>query len=212
MKERKIYDVSLPVYSGMMVYPGDPPVEIGRYSSLDRGDAYTASCIKMGSHTGTHIDAPSHLIKDGEGIDSISLDVLVGRARLFQLEDIDCVDRYVLERLDWGGVSRVLFGTRNSALLKGKKFVTDYVYLTGDAAFHLVEKGIRLVGLDYLSIEDFHNKDFSAHLVLLRAGVVIAEGLDLSGVPAGDYEILCLPIKLKGCDGAPARVFLREIK
>jgi arylformamidase len=212
MKEREIYDVSLPIYPGMTVYPGDPPVTIERYASLDRGDAYTASQLKLGSHNGTHLDAPSHLLKGGAGIDSILPEVLVGRARLFQLKEIDRIDRPVLEKLDLGGVSRILFGTPNSALLKEKVFCPDYVYITREAAGYLVEKGVRLVGLDYLSIEDFRNKDFSAHLVLLRAGVVIVEGLDLNGVPAGDYEIFCLPLKVKGCDGAPARVFLREME
>jgi arylformamidase len=137
--------------------------------------------------------------------------VLLGPARLFQFPEAHHIDRSLLERLDLEGVERLLFGTRNSALLKRREIDPDYAFIAEDAARYLVASGIKLVGVDYLSSEEFQNRGRPTHHILLGAGVVIVEGMDLTGVPPGDYELLCLPLKVKDADGAPARVLLREL-
>ena len=208
---RKIYDVSLTIQPGMLVWPGDPPVAIDTLQSLASGDPSNMSLLQFSSHVGTHIDAPRHFIEAASGIDSLSPEVLVGRARLFQLPETHHIDRALLQKLDLDGVTRLLLGTRNSALLRRRQFETDYTSVSEDAALYLVERGIKLVGIDYLSIEKYSKHEYPTHHILLEAGVVIVEGLDLSGVPPGYYELMCLPLKIKDADGAPARVFLREI-
>ena len=210
MSERKLYDVSLTIHPGMMVWPGDAEVGLDTVKAIPRGDSINVSLIHIGTHTGTHVDASLHFIGDGTGVDKLSPEVLVGRARLFQLPEVRRIDRDILDRLDLKGVSRVLFGTGNSALLRKESFDTGYTSVSADAARHLVNMRMKLVGVDYLSIEEYKREGHPTHHILLGAGVVIIEGLDLTDVPAGDYELMCLPLKLKDADGAPARVFLRE--
>lgn len=211
MKTRRIYDVSLPIYPGMLVWPGNPPVSIDSAKSIARGDSSNVSLLHMGSHSGTHVDAPRHFINGANGIDAIDPQLLVGKVRLFQLFELHHIDRKALEKLDLKGVSRLLFGTRNSALLRKGQFTTDYAFVTEDAARYIIEMGVRLVGIDWLSIEEYQKPGRPTHNTLLAAGLVVIEGLDLSDVPAGDYELLCFPLKIKDGDGAPARVFLREL-
>jgi arylformamidase len=211
MTKRKVYDISLTIYPGMLVWPGQPQVAIDNVKSIARGDPNNASLIHIYSHATTHVDAPRHFIPGARSIDAIAPEVLLGPARLFQLPDAHHIDRNLLERLDLKGVERLLFGTRNSALLRKNSFEQDFVSLTEDAARYLVDKGIRLVGIDYLSVEEYQKKGLPTHHILLEAGVVIVEALDLTAVPPGDYELFCLPLKIKDGDGAPARVFLREI-
>lgn len=211
MKERKIYDISLTIHPGMVVWPGDKGVKSEFAMSIERGDLYNLSQLQMSAHTGTHVDAPLHFIDRAPGIDSIEPEILLGKARLFQLPEVEHIDRNILERLDLEGVTRLLLGTANSTLLKQPEFSRDFVYVTEDAARYMVETGIKLVGIDYLSIGEYRDREQITHHVLLEAGVVIVEGIDLSGIPAGDYELICLPIKLKDADGAPARVLLREL-
>ncbi len=208
---KRIYDVSLTIYPGMITWPGDSPFILETFKSIDKGDSSNLSLLHMGSHTATHIDAPRHFITGSGGVDNIELAVLVGKARLFQLPDVRNIDGKVLEDLDLRDVTRLLLGTRNSYLLEQGKFNSDYVSVTEDAAGYIVNRGIKLVGVDYLSIEEYHKKGNPVHNTLLSAGVVIVEGLNLAGVPSGDYELLCLPLKIKDADGAPARVLLREI-
>ncbi|MEE8583203.1 MAG: cyclase family protein [Dehalococcoidales bacterium] len=211
MKQPRIYDVSLTIEPGMAVWPGDPPVAMESASAITEGGSSNLSRLKMGSHTGTHVDAPRHFIDGAAGVDAISSDVLTGPARLFQLPRVKRIDRRVLEGLDLEGVSRLLLGTGNSALLGKKPLSMDYAFVTGDAARYMVGRGVKLVGIDYLSIEEHGTVVHPVHHALLGAGVVIVEGLDLAGVPAGDYELMCLPLKMKDADGAPARVLLREV-
>jgi len=211
MSARKIYDVSLTIEPGMMVWPGNAPVAIDTVKSIARGSSSNVSLLHIGTHTATHVDAPGHFIPGAPGIDSISPEVLLGTARLFQLTDAHHIDRNLLEKLDWQGVERVLFGTRNSALLKGRAVDLDYAFVSEDASRYLVELDIKLVGIDYLSIEEHQKEGRPTHNILLGAGLVIVEGLDLTGVPQGDYELICLPLKIKDADGSPARVFLREL-
>lgn len=210
-RTRRVYDISLPIHPSMMVYPGNPPVVVDTVKSIAQGDSSNVSLLHIGTHTGTHADAPRHFIPGAPGVDSLALEVLLGPARLFQLPEAHHIDRQMLEGLDMEGVTRLLLGTRNSALLRQGQFDPDYAFVSEDAARYLVEMGVKLVGVDYLSVEEYQKEGRPTHHTLLRAGVVVVEGLDLTGVPPGDYELLCLPLKLKEGDGAPARVLLREL-
>ncbi len=211
MTKRKLYDVSLTINAGMLVWPGDPPVTVDTVKAIAHGDSSNVSLLHIGTHTATHVDAPRHFIPDAPGIDSLQPELLVGPARLFQLTEVQRIDRNLLEALDFNGITRLLLGTRNSALLKQGEFSRDYTSMTADAASYLVDSGVKLVGIDYLSVEEYQKEGRPTHHILLGAGIAIIEGLDLTGVPPGDYELLCLPLKLKDGDGAPARVFLREV-
>ena len=210
-RPRRVYDLTLPIHPAMLIYPGNPPVAVDTVRSIAQGGSSNISLLHIGTHSGTHADAPCHFIPGAPGIDAVPLEVLLGIARLFQLGDVPCIDRRLLEGLDLTGVSRLLLGTRNSALLKESQPRTDYAYVSADAAGYLVERGIKLVGVDYLSVEEYQKEGRPTHHTLLRDGVVIVEGLDLSAVPPGDYELICLPLKLRDGDGAPARVLLREL-
>jgi arylformamidase len=208
----KVYDVSHTIHSGMLVWPTDPTVTIEPVKSLANGGSSNVSRLSISSHSGTHIDAPHHYIEGAAGVDAIPAGILMGQARVFHFDALlTRIDRQVLAGLDIHGQTRILLKTRNSALWQTGKFTKDYAYLTEDGARYLVEEGVKLVGTDYLSIEEFDNKKRSAHHTLLEGGVVIVEGLDLSDVPEGDYELLCLPLKIKDGDGAPVRAFLREL-
>lgn len=209
MVQRKIYDVSLTIHPGMLVWPGNPPVAVDTVKSIAQGGSSNVSLLHIGTHTGTHLDAQRHFIPGAPGIDRIRPEVLLGPARLCQLPKAHHIDRKLLEGLNLPGVTRLLLGTRNSALIKQVPLNLDYAFVAEDAARYLVDIGVELVGVDYLSIEEYQKESRPAHHILLGAGVVIVEGLDLAGVPPGDYELLCLPLKIKDGDGAPARVFLR---
>jgi arylformamidase len=207
---KQFYDVSMTIQPEMLTWPGNAPVSIEPVKRIMDGSSSNVSLLNIGTHSGTHVDAPCHFLEGAPGIDEIDLGILVGPARLFQMQNENKIDRHVLDNLDLNGVTRILFGTKNSALL-AQNHTPNYSSVTGDGAQYLVDKGIKLVGIDYLSIEKYKKEGYPTHRTLLEAGVVIVEGLDLSGVPSGDYELLCLPLKLKGADGAPARVFLREL-
>lgn len=206
-----IYDISLPIRSGGLVYPGNPEIQITPQQAISAGAGANVSRIDFGSHTGTHVDAPKHFFDDGAGVDTLSLDLLMGPARLLAFgEAVSCVGMAELEPHELDGVTRLLLRTRNSAWLASgsTEFHPDYTYLTGDGAEYLVALGVQLVGIDYLSVEQFHSGHHRAHRTLLERGVIIVEGLLLADVPAGDYELCCLPLRLEGLDGAPARAVL----
>lgn len=206
----KIFDVTVPLTKDIIVYPGDPPVRIERKATLNRdGAKANLSRYAFGSHTGTHIDAPFHFIENGLTVDRLPLELLIGRARVVEVTS-PRIDETALEEFDFTADARVLFKTRNSYLWSQKTFVEDYVYITPGAARSLVNQGIKLVGIDYLSVEKFGVESFDTHLILLRAGTIIIEGLDLREVEPGDYELICLPLNVKDGDGAPARVVLRQ--
>jgi len=210
----KIQDISVLVQNGMPTWPGDPKLSLQLANSIARGDVANVTRIEMGAHTGTHMDAPFHFIANGRGIDQLPLDVLIGPCRVFDLRgDPGHITRAALEKCDWAGVTRALFKTRNSQHWANddREFDKQFVAIAGDAARYLVERKVKLVGVDYLSVEAFGSKQFPAHEALLGAGVVIIETLNLSGVAAGDYELIALPLKLKDTDGAPARVVLRTL-
>lgn len=208
----KIYDVSVPISPELPVYPGDSGVEITPVARMAQGALADVSRLSLGTHTGTHVDPPGHFILGGAMVDSLPLDVLIGPAWVADTRGHRAITREVLERLDIPqGVLRVLFLTDNSALWDQRhEFARDFVYLKGDAAQHLVDRGMQLVGIDYLSVEQFGSDRPVTHLTLLGAGVVIIEGLDLREIRPGRYTLVCLPLKIAGGDGAPARVVLIE--
>ena len=209
----KFYDVTVLVFEEMPIWPKDPAVALPLAQSIARGDAANVTRIEMGAHTGTHLDAPIHFEPNGCGIDQLPLDVLVGPCHVFDLTAIPGhINRAILAQCDLRGVTRALFKTRNSQrwARRERTFDPNFTAVAADGAAELVARGVKLVGVDYLSVEPFGSKEHPVHHALLRANVVVVEGLDLHGVPAGDYELLALPLRLRGADGAPARVVLRR--
>lgn len=204
-----IYDVSMPLRDGMPFYTGSTPFRRVVTMELAKGQPVNESKLDMGAHNGTHVDAPLHFEKDGFPVDRIPAENLIGPAKLLHFPKRDCIDRGDLESLDWRGVERVLFRTRNSDhWAAGGSFDPNFVYLTGEGARFLVEKKLRLVGIDSLGIEKYGHKEHPAHHALLQAGITILEGLYLVDVPPGDYTLFCGPLRIVGADGAPARAFL----
>ena len=208
----RIYDISVAVRTGGLVYPGNPAISITPQQAISQGAGANVSRVDFGSHTGTHVDAPKHFFDDGAGVDALSLDVLMGPCRLLAFSDaVMSIGETELRAFDLTGVSRVLLKTRNSSWLASgsTEFHPDYTYVAPDGAEYLASIGVKLVGVDYLSVEQFHSGHHRTHRTLLGAGIVIVEGLLLSEPPAGSYELCCLPIKFAGLDGAPARAVLR---
>lgn len=209
-----IYDVTVPLRNDLPTYPGDPGIRITDWMSLDNGDSANVSTLHFGAHTGTHIDAPAHFIPGARRLEALSLDVLIGEVEVIEVpESLMSIDaEFVTEHCK---TERVLFKTRNSSFWTDDQteFREDFTYLELDAAKKLVELGVKLVGIDYLSIEQFGNKDHETHLALLTHEVIIVEGLNLSEVAAGKYELICLPLRLRSGlgDGGPARVVLRTL-
>ncbi len=210
----QIYDVSLPLSSATPTYPGDPGIEIRQWRALARGDAANVSLINFGLHSGTHVDAPAHFIAGGARVESLSLESLIGEAEVVEVgNDVRVIDESFVVANCSRGSQRVLFKTRNSAFWNDQQsgFREDFTFIAPDAARRLAESGIKLVGIDYLSVEEFKSEQYGTHHALLSRGIVIVEGLDLRAVPAGFYELICLPLKIAegSGDGAPARVILR---
>jgi arylformamidase len=208
-----IYDLSVPLSSELPTYPGDPGIQISAWSTLDNGDGANVSTLNFGAHTGTHVDAPAHFLQGAKKVEALALEVLIGEAQVIEVPN-DCLtigEEFVAANCA-PETTRVLFKTRNSALWTSE-FETNFTYLELAAAKRLVHLGVKLVGIDYLSIEKFGSKDHPIHRVLLSHEVIILEGLNLSGVPAGKYELICLPLRLhsKLGDGAPERAVLRTI-
>lgn len=204
----KIHDISVSLSPSMHVYPGDPAVDVQRTMKLEDGDVANVSFLRFGSHTGTHVDAPAHFIDGAMTVDRIPLNLLIGRARVLEVT-APVITREVLAEYTLTDDVRVIFKTRNSYVWGEPAFVKDFVHLTAGAAELLVENGIKVVGIDYLSVEKYNFDEPDVHRTLLGSGAVIIEGLNLSDVEPGDYELICLPLKIEGGDGAPARVVLR---
>jgi len=206
-----IYDISLSITPDLPIWPGDPTLELERISSMEAGAAYNATRISACVHLGTHVDAPRHFLRDGRTVEQLPLDVLTGPCYVTQLPDgIEAITAEVLDRTEINSeMKRVLFGTSNSRYWAKaeSKFQTDFVAVTEDGAEWLVERGIELVGIDYLSVAPF-DESIPTHEILLKAGVVIVEGLNLSNILRGFYDLYCLPLKIAGSDGAPARAIL----
>jgi arylformamidase len=212
----QIYDVSVPLSAATTTYPGDPGIEIKKWLTLANGDPANVSLINFGLHSGTHVDAPAHFIEGGATVESLPLDSLIGEAQVLEASpDLKVIDEDFVTAHCAPGSQRILFKTRNSAFWgnANQEFREDYTYIDPAAARRLVELGVKLVGIDYLSVEQYRSTSFATHLALLSKGIVILEGLDLRAVPAGVYELFCLPLKIAGGsgDGAPARVILRTL-
>ena len=206
-------DISVPIYSGMVHWPDNPPVQIERMMDLEHGDAANVSKLELGAHTGTHMDAPRHFFADGAGLDEMPLEAAIGPARVIQIDHQNAILPTELEAYHLQSGERVLFRTRNSERCwKSDQFIEDFVYISAEAASYLVERKVRTVGIDYLSVGGYVYDGIETHQILLEAGVWLIEGLDLSSVTPGIYELVCLPLRVVGADGAPARAILRSSK
>jgi arylformamidase len=198
-------DISVPIQAGMVHWPGDPPIEIDTLTHVERGDICTVSVLKLGAHTGTHIDAPIHYLPGGSGTHEVPLYGLIGQARVIEIKDPDAIQEAELRQHNLVPSERVLFKTLNSQRCwSSPQFVSQFIEISEDAASYLAQLKILTVGIDYLSVGSPE-----VHRILLGAGVVVIEGLNLAEVRPGQYELVCLPLKILGGDGAPARALLK---
>jgi len=205
----KIFDVTVAISEKMPIYAGDPPALVESAKQLSAGESSNVSRLAFGAHTGTHVDAPNHFIDGSRRVDQLDLNKLIGQCRVVRVPDE--VQTIGPEHIgDIEGIERVLFKTKNSAYWNESEFHSDFAHLSPAAADALVAGGVKLVGIDYLSIERFHSGDHAVHKSFLSKEIVILEGLDLRAVEPGDYELICLPLKYVGGegDGAPARAVL----
>jgi arylformamidase len=210
----RFYDISVALSAHTPVYEGDTPVSIELTVEMNKGAPFNLSQITLGSHTGTHVDAPLHFLPQGASVDLLPLEVLCGQAQVKEFPNTTgALTINHLENADIpAGTERLLLKTRNSSLWESSKLRKDCVHIDSEAAQWLTEKGIRLIGIDYLSVDAFGSQGFPTHHILLKAGVIIVEGLDLSKVPEGEYTLICMPLKITGGDGAPARAMLMTSK
>ena len=196
------------------VYEGDAPMKFDFIKDMRRGDVLTLSVLSLGAHSGTHVDAPMHFVAGGASVDQVALDALIGPARVIDVaESVQAIDAAELGRHEWRGAERVLFRTRSSrrGWMRSATFHRDFAYIAPDAAQMLADAGVRLVGIDYISAERFGAPAPRTHQILLGRGIPIVEGLALERVPAGDYDLIVLPLKVAGHEGAPARAILRPL-
>lgn len=204
-------DVTLPVRHKMVHWPGNPEPRVELVSDMKKGDVANVTNIALGAHTGTHMDAMRHFIADGITMEAMPLDAVIGPAKLIAVDDPVAIRRAHLEPHDLPRGGRVLFKTTNSELRwLNDEFREDFVYIEPEAARYLVERGVQTVGVDYLSVAPFSD-GVTTHTILLGAGVWIIEGLDFRGVEPGDYELISLPLKIPGSDGAPCRTLVRKL-
>lgn len=197
------------------VYEGDAPMVFTFLKDMRKGDGLTLSKFDMGAHSGTHVDAPMHFIRDGASVDLVPLSALVGPARVIAIADsVGAITAAELNRHDWRGAERILFRTRSTlrGWMDSSRFHRDFTFIAGDAAQLLADAGVALVGVDYISAEQFAAPAPVAHRALLGKGIPIVEGLDLTNVPAGEYDLIVLPLKVAGHDGAPARAIMRPAR
>ncbi len=210
MQYKKIIDITRRVYKGVAVYPGDSEFNIYKMKSMNNTDSYNLSTIEMSAHTGTHIDAPYHFIKDGKSIEQLDLSKFIGNVKIFKLDVLESIRYKDIKDLPIQKEDIVFFKTSNSYIQEDKPFVTDYIYLHEDAANYLVEKQIKTVGIDYFSVDGYAKHVFS-HKILLSREIGIIEGLYLNEAEEGMYFLSCLPLKLEGSDGSPVRAVLLEL-
>jgi arylformamidase len=206
----KLLDVSVPLTAGIPAYPGNPQFELQPLKRIADGGSSNVSRLIMGTHTGTHVDAPKHFIDDAGGIDALPLDLLIGRARVVEINQRGGIGADELAAAGLREDIRVLLKTPNSRLWNSNTFHEDYTHVTEAGARYIVEQGVKVIGIDYLSIEQFRKPGAPAHRMLLSNGVIIIEGLNLAEADPGMYEMYCLPLPVAGGDGAPARVVLKR--
>jgi arylformamidase len=205
-------DISVPLRSGMVHWPGDPEVKIERVRDAEKGDRNTLSEVCMGAHTGTHMDAPLHFIRGGAGIDRLPLDLAMGQVRIIEIDDVESIKPRELEKHHISRGERILFKTRNSShVWQSSSFIENFVFISVEAARFIIERGLSFIGIDYLSVGGYQRDGSEVHKALLAAGIWIIEGLDLSKVSAGQYEMVCLPLRIVDGDGALARAIVRPV-
>jgi arylformamidase len=204
-------DISVPLKTGMVRYPGDPPVNISRLSG-EHEEEPLVSVMSLCVHAGTHVDAPLHFLREGKGIDMMPVEAMVGPVRIMDITQSDVISLGDLEGQDITQGERLLFKTRISCLWERDAFAEDYVHLSPEGAFFLAQKGVIAIGIDYLSIAGFDDNSSEVHRILLEAGIWIIEGLNLSGIEPGNYDLLCLPLLIAGVEAAPARVMVRPLQ
>ena len=208
-----IIDISINLSPKTITYPGDPAPELYWKFKIADGCDSDVGFIHAGLHHGTHVDAPSHFVRQGPGVDKMPLDTMVGRARVVEIKDTESIKPEELRQHRIRRGERILFKTHNSSYVwQTGEFVEDFVFISDDAARFLVERGVRLVGVDYLSVGSFRHGGKYVHKTLLSGGVWAIEGLDLSHVAPGNYYLICLPLRLIPGDGAPARAILRPLR
>jgi arylformamidase len=206
----KLIDVSVPLDGRLPTYPNNTPFSIEPIKRIARGDSSNVSTLHLSAHTGTHVDAPRHFFDQGPGTEALPLEMLIGRTRVIEITSRASITADDLRTINLSEDLRVLIKTHNSRLWGSPEFHTDYIGITESGAKHLVERGVKVVGVDYLSVEQFKTPGAPAHHVLLAAGTIVIEGLNLLDVDPGIYEMYCLPLRIAGSDGAPARVVLRR--
>ena len=212
MESNNWIDISLTIQPGMPYWPDNPAVSVKPSQCLAHGDVCNVSKMTIGTHTGTHVDGINHFIKGGIGVDKMPLDAGIGPARVIEIKDPKQIKVEEIEPHDIQEGERILFKTQNSdRALKSNSFVEDFIHISTEAAHYLAEKKVRTVGVDYLSVGGYEGNVIEVHHALLGSGIWAIEGLDLSGVEPGEYELICLPIKLKDGDGGLARAILRPI-
>ncbi len=207
----KFYDISVEIHPRMQAYPGDPRFRSKAMKSMEKGDPFALSKIMMSNHAGTHVDAPSHLNPGGLTVTDIPLEVMNGRARVVEIHNGEKIDLPELKQLVLMDDFRILFKTRNSHLWSTHKYFSKkYIYLTPAGARYLIDNGIKLIGFDYHSVDRFGDEEYPVHRLLLENQIALVEGLNLAEVEEGEYELSCLPLRLKDMDAAPARVVLKK--
>ena len=206
----KLIDVSVPLDASLPTYPGNTPFSLEAIKRLARGESSNVSTVHMSAHTGTHVDAPRHFFDGAAGVDLLPLEMLIGRVRLIEIRSRKGIGPDELSDINLSEDVRVLIKTPNSRLWGSPEFNPDYVGVTEAGAKHLIGQGIKVLGVDYLSVEQFKQPGAPAHHVLLGGGTIVIEGLNLRDVEPGVYEMFCLPLRIVGADGAPARVVLRQ--
>jgi len=205
----KLIDVTVPLDASLASYPGNTPFSLEAIKRIAKGDSSNVSSIHMSAHCGTHVDAPRHFFDNGGDADGLPLDMLIGRTRVVEVTS-RTIAAEDLAKLDLSEDVRVLIKTSNSRLWGDPGFHKDYVGVSESGAKHLLEHGLKVVGVDYLSVEQFRFPGAPAHHILLGGGVIVIEGLNLRDVEPGIYEMYCLPLRVVDSDGAPARVVLRR--
>lgn len=205
----KLIDVTVPLDAALPVYPGNTPFSLEPIKRIAEGGSSNVSSLHLSAHTGTHVDAPRHFFDGADGADALPLELLMGRARVLEVTTLRGIGPDDLRGVQPEDL-RVLLKTRNSRLWGHSEFQQDYVGVTAEGATYLVNHGVKVLGVDYLSVEEFRRPGAPAHHILLGAGVIVIEGLNLRGVEPGSYELFCLPLRIVGADGAPARVVLRQ--
>jgi len=206
----KLIDVSVPLDAKLPTYPNNTPFSLEPVKRMARGDSSNVSTLHLSAHTGTHVDAPRHFFDDAPGTEALPLEMLIGRTRVIEVASRTGVTAEDLSAVDLSADVRLLIKTRNSLLWGVPDFQRDYVGVMESGANYLVAHGVKVVGVDYLSVEQFKEPGAPAHHVLLGAGTIVIEGLDLRDVEPGVYDMYCLPLRVVGSDGAPARVVLRK--